>query len=211
MDGLDTLWIIDSNGLCLLQQIFNHKKNPVDKTMFSGFVSAILDFSDHLFDDSLQQITMGKLNFHCLSFSNGKFVVAIAAKTDVNQQTLYRKMVEVGEAFEAEFNNIIGHQPVCLDEFIGFSETVDKIFEVKTRRVLPEHGELLKLLETAEQEQYSEYLTTEAILNFYENLSPMKRKNLLQTTFSILEMFIESDNLTVDQMERFQEILSLQE
>jgi nitrogenase molybdenum-iron protein alpha/beta subunit len=211
IDELDSLWIIDSKGLCLLQQVFNPTKNSIDKTMFSGFVTAILSFSDQIFDDSLEQISMGKLTVHCLK--KGNFIVAIATKKEANQQFIHQKMLEVADAFDEEYGDdlIDGGQPVCIDDYATFSDTIDKIFGTKTTRVLREHNEFLELLTRAEEEQYSESETIETILNFYEQIPSKKRNILLQTTFPILSMFIESKNLTVEQIKRFQEVLSIQE
>ena len=67
MENLDSLWIIDSKGLCLIQQVFHPKKDPFDKTLFSGFITAVINFSDHVFEDTIEQITMGKLDIHNVS------------------------------------------------------------------------------------------------------------------------------------------------
>lgn len=209
VDELDSLWIIDSKGLPILQQVFNPKKNSIDNTMFSGFVTAILNFSDHIFDESLEQISMGNLSVHCLK--KGNFLIAIATKKETNQQFVHQKMIEVADAFEAEYSNYIEGQPVDYDYYAPFSDTIDKIFGIKTTRVLPEHGELLDLLKRAEEKQYSESETVETILNFYEQLPSKKRNILLQTTFPILNMFIDSKSLAIEQMKRFQEILSISE
>ncbi len=208
MSDLDTIWIIDSNGLSLVQQVLDPNSNLSDRTMFSGFISALLTFSDSVFDDQFEFLQMGKLFVHILSFMNGKFLVAIAAKKDSSKEFVHQKLVEVGEAFEAEYSEYLKNQTICIaDEFIPFTDTLDKIFGTKTLQIIPEHEEFLNLLKRAEEDQYTEELTVEVIIDFFKQLPKNKRKVLLQTTLPIISMFTESDTLSVELMQKFQEIL----
>ncbi|NHJ48171.1 MAG: hypothetical protein FK733_10330 [Asgard group archaeon] len=208
MSGLDTLWIINKNGLCLLQQAFDSSKDPTEMTMFSSFITALLNFSDSIFNDQFEHLVMGKLDVHCLSFSNGKFLVVLATKKGSKISNLREKITEIGDAFEVEFGDQLDKtNAVYTEVFLPFSETIDNIFGTKTIRILPEHENFLDLLKRAETENYSENHTIEVILDFFEQLSTAKRKVLLQSTLPILSIFIESPNLTKEQTERIQVIL----
>jgi hypothetical protein len=207
MEGLDTLWIVNKTGLCLIQQVFDRNKDPTEMTMFSSFISALLSFSGNIFNDQLEHVTMGKLNLHCLSFLNGKFLVVIATKRGIKEDRVDEKLREVGEAFIVEFGEQIDTNAVITDTYLPFSDTIDKIFGTKTIRVIPEHEIFLNLLKRAEKEEYSENHTIEVILDFYEKLTAAKRKVLLQTTLPVLTIFTDSPNLTKEQTERFQNIL----
>jgi hypothetical protein len=208
MTGLDTLWIINQNGLCLLQQAFDRNKDPTEMTMFSSFITALLNFSDTIFNDQFEHLVMGKLDVHCKSFSHGKFLVVLATKKGSKISNLHQKITEVGEAFEAEYINQLENKTAIYTEiFLPFSQTIDNIFGTKTIRILPEHESFLDLLKRAESENYSENHTIEVILDFFEKLSTAKRKVLLQSTLPILSIFFESPNLTKEQSERIQVIL----
>ncbi|MHA1169926.1 MAG: hypothetical protein ACTSP4_03770 [Candidatus Hodarchaeales archaeon] len=52
--GLDSLWIIDSNGMCLLHRVFDKNKEYRDDTMVSGFITAILSFSKDTLEDTIE-------------------------------------------------------------------------------------------------------------------------------------------------------------
>ena len=75
---LNGLWIIDPNGLCLLHQDFSiESKEKIDETMFSGFLTAILSFTQDLVNDTIERIQMGEREIHYQSF--GIFAVAVSA------------------------------------------------------------------------------------------------------------------------------------
>jgi hypothetical protein len=151
---------------------------------------------------------MGKLDVHCLSFSNGKFLVVLATKKGSKISNVRQKIQEIGDAFEAEFGNQIDKTNAVYTEiYLPFSETIDQIFGTKTIRIIPEHEDFLNLLKRAESEHYSEEHTIEVILDFFERLSNAKRKVLLQSTLQIVSIFFESPNLTKEQSERIQAIL----
>jgi len=209
MDGLDTLWILDSKGVCLLQQIFTKEKNLVDKNIFSSFVSALLTFSNRMFDDHIEKISMGRVTIFCKVFQNGKFSIALAASHDINEKLLHSKINEIGEAFEIEFGKILTCDVIYEDQFITFIDTIDNIFGIKTIHVIPEHTKFIELLEQAELNNYSELETVNAILVFFEALPQYKRKFLLQTTFSTISIFMDSPNLTFEQIKRFENIFSV--
>ncbi|MFW9921917.1 MAG: hypothetical protein ACFFDW_01365 [Candidatus Thorarchaeota archaeon] len=208
MDGLESLWIINSNGLCLVHQVLNPNADLMNKSIFSSFLSALLTFSDSVFDDQLENIQMGKLDVHFKSFNNGKFLVAISTKRGLNIHFIQQKLLEVGEAFESEYIDSLEHQAICVDEYLPFNDTINKIFGISTIRIIPEHEEFLTLLKRAEDEQYTEDLAVEVILDFFEGLPQIKRKILLQSTLPILSIFTQSENLTLEQIKRFQEILT---
>ncbi|NHJ84550.1 MAG: hypothetical protein FK734_03760 [Asgard group archaeon] len=209
MDGLDTLWILDSKGLCLLQQCFNGEKNLIDKNIFSSFVSALLSFSDRVFDDQIEKISMGKLTIYCKIFQEGKFCIAVAANREILEKELHAKIVEIGEAFDAEYGTCLVSNVMFEDEFFPFFDTVDNIFGVKTVHVIPEHYEFISLLETAEIDELSETETVNLILTYFERLNETKRKLLLQSTLSTLTIFMNSPRLTFEQIKRFETILSV--
>ena len=211
IETLDTLWIINSKGLCLLQQAFHDTGEIIDKSIFSSFVSAILNFSDCVFDDQIDKISMGKNDVYCKPFQKGKFFVIIATKRNANEKFIQKKLDEVGAAFNSEFGEKADSDIFYDDAFNTFIHTLDGIFGIQTIRVIDEHYDFLDLLTTAEVNNLSENQTIEEILYFYEQLSESKRKFLLHTTLPILTIFTDSPNLTFDQMKRFQAILTITE
>lgn len=209
IDQLESLWIINSKGLCLLQQAFTDKREFINKSIFSSFVSALLNFSDSVFDDQIDKISMGKIDVFCMPFEKGRFFVTIAARRGASEKYIQKKIKEIGDAFGTEYSENIDCDIYCEDDFTPFIHTVDKIFGIETIRVIPEHYEFLDLLKMAEINNFTEEQTVETILDFFEQLTNSKREFLLQTTLPIVSIFTDSTNLTYEQMKRFQDILSL--
>ena len=207
--ALDTMWIINSKGLCLLQQGFRDDGTSIDKSIFSSFVTAILNFSDSVFSDQIDKISMGKNDVYCMPFQKGQFFVTIAAKRGANEKYIHKKLAEVGEAFQAEFGERVDSNIIYEDDFDSFIHTVDGIFGLQTVRIIEEHYDFLDLLRTLEVNNVSEDRTIEEILYFFEQLSETKRKFLLHSTLPILSIFTDSPNLSFEQMKRFQAILTI--
>ncbi|TFG02301.1 MAG: hypothetical protein EU542_05340 [Promethearchaeota archaeon] len=209
MVDINTLWIINSSGLCLLQHSYNGDQAFINETMFSGFVSAIINFSNRIFEDNLEKISMDKMDVYCHPFSDGKFYVVLAVNRGSNEKYIHQKIHEIGDAFQIEFKDMLDNLTINIADYDPFVDTLDKIVGVETQRTIPEQEEFLRLLKNAEEQQYTEYRTIEEILIFFEQLTPKKRQVVLQSALPIIEMFMESKNLKVEQMKRFQQILSI--
>ena len=75
-ENLDSLWILNNSGLCLLHRIFDSNKNYMDESMVGGFLVAIISFTQNSFNDSIEKISLGKFDIYFESFERFIFVVS---------------------------------------------------------------------------------------------------------------------------------------
>ena len=202
--SLDSLWIINNHGLCLLHRIFDLNKEYTDETMLSGLLTAISSFTTKATDDAIEKISMGKVDVHFRSFED--FYVIVSTKKGQSPRHLPHLIVEIGESFRIQYGAKLKSSLVDTEIFEPFSVIIDQIFGVETIKVIPEHRELLGLLEQAEKNAYSEEKTVNLIIDFYAKLDDSTKRILLKTTKNILSLFISSKTLSNEQRDKLEEV-----
>lgn len=208
-DNLDSLWILNNSGLCLLHRVFDTNKNYMDETMVSGFLNAIINFTQNSFNDSIEKISLGKFDIYFQIFE--RFIIAISARKGKKFKGLQDLISKVGNDFQKEYNEMLIDTTMMLSTeiFEPFGENIDKIFGIKTIHILPEHYDLLELLTKAENEQFSEEQTIGEIIKFFETMDMDKRKVLLETSTGIIDIFRNSKTLNPDLKKRFNAVTGL--
>ncbi len=211
MEDLELVLIVGDEGKCLVFQSFGTEVDYSDKEIFSGFVLALTRFANQVFKTSIKKFSTARLDLHYLpvELKEKKFFVILGAKKQADINYIHNKIKEISDAFVSEYGEMDISSDLDEDFFVPFIDTIDKIFGIKTVRIIPEHAEFVGLLELAEQDEYTEEMTVNTILTFLESLPQSKLKILLQNTLPILTMFMESDNLSDEQIERFQTILNI--
>lgn len=210
-DTLELILLSDDKGSCLLFQSFSSNIDYNNKNMFTGFVFAMNQLANQVFQSSIHKFGTSKMDLYYSAVkiaNNITFFIIIGANKNSKESDVTDKLREVTEAFIAEYED---HEFTSCDEelFLPFINTIDTIFGIKTTRVIPEHAELLQILQKAEDGEFSEIETVNTILSFLENLTENKLKVVLQNTLPVLSMFMESDSLEEQQMRRFQNILDV--
>ena len=87
--GLQGIWIIEPGGMCLLSRMFSAEKS-MDDAMFSGFITAILAFTQDLVEDTIENIAMGGREIHYQSFGSFSVVVSVGKKSKVKNLPGFR-------------------------------------------------------------------------------------------------------------------------
>ncbi len=210
-DTLELILLSDDEGSCLLFQSFSSNIDYNKKNMFTGFVFAMNQLANQVFQSSIKKFGTSKMDLYYSAVkiaSTKNFFIIIGAKKNSKENDVTNKLREVSEAFIAEYED---HEFTSCDEelFLPFINTIDAIFGTKTTRVIPEHAELLQILQKAEEGEFSENETVSSILAFLEKLPENKLKVILQSTLHVLSMFMESDSLEEEQIRRFHHILNV--
>lgn len=201
-NNLESLWLIDPDGSCLMHRAFDINLNYMDETMFSGFLTAILAFAGDTLDDTVERISLGEKDVYCVSF--GTFIVVVSTKKGSKQKDLMSKVNEVGQRFKEQYDHILTtHNLMETSLFEPFAAVIDEIFGIETVKIVEEHDQLLLLLREAEKNQWTEEETLEQINQFLASLNRNTLEIVLKTTKDILVM------LGLENVELVQEITRL--
>ena len=206
-ENLDSLWILNNSGLCLLHRIFDSNKNYMDESMVGGFLVAIISFTQNSFNDSIEKISLGKFDIYFQSFE--RFIIVVSSKKGKEVRNLQDLISRLGNEFQKKYYEILIDTEIMMstEMFESFGETIDTIFGIKTVRIIPEHYELLDILTRAESVQFSEEQTINAIIKFFESLKIDRRKLLLKTSSGVLDIFKSSKTLNPDLKKQFNTIM----
>lgn len=183
--ALDSIWIINQeSGICYLHRVFNQEKDFGDETMFSGFISAILNFVTTTTQESIEGIVLGGFDIHIKSFQN--VVVVLSTKKNEVIKELEMLMDKVGLEFTSSFKEIIDQNLVSVQEFEAFGENIDRIFGLKTIQIIPEHEMLIDLIKKTESDALDEATSAQLIVTFFKSLPDYKRKIIIENINKIL-------------------------
>ena len=185
LHALDSIWIINSDAeICYLHRIFNQDKNFADETMFSGFISAILNFVSSTTKDTIEGIVLGGFDIYIKSFGN--VIVVLSTKKNAVIPNVSYLIDKVGSEFISIYKEKIDHNLVSINEFEFFGENIDRIFGLKTIQIIPEHEMLIELIKKTEQENIPEDKANELIIQFFKSLPDYKRKIIIENINKIL-------------------------
>ena len=90
----------------------------MNETRFSGFISAILTFTQDVFKDQFKKLTLGGIDIFIQSFS--VISVVISCKKGVNEKLLIKTLRSVGKSFEEQFSNVLKNNFVSVTMFDEF-------------------------------------------------------------------------------------------
>jgi hypothetical protein len=132
---IDGIVIIDSvSGIPLFSKLDN-----IDSTLFSGFVTAIRNFSSELSLGGLSSFTTEEKNIFLAA--RMRVVTAIIAPTDLEFQKVYSLAYKIGESFEEMYE--ITESP-DQEKFKDFSVRLDEILKEKEVPFLLQAAEFAK-------------------------------------------------------------------
>ena len=118
-DHLENLWIINNEGVCYYHQKFDESVLEMNQVRFSGFISAILTFTQDVFKDQFKKLTLGGMDIFIQSFS--AIFVVVSCKKGVNEKLLIKILHSIGKSFENQFSNVLKNEFISatmFDEFI---------------------------------------------------------------------------------------------
>ena len=209
IQALDSIWIINSDsGLCYLHRVFNKEKDFGDETMFSGFITAILNFVSSTTQESIESIVLGGFDIHIKSF--GGLIVVLSTKKNAVIKNLNDLMDRVGTEFIFTFKSIMTGELISVQEFESFGDNIDHIFGLKTIQIIPEHELLINLIKQSEKENIPEEQAAQSIITFFKSLPEYKRKIIIEDINHILINVMQDSrkanlltNIAVDVSEEF--------
>lgn len=185
INALDSIWIINQeSGICYLHRVFNQEKDFGDETMFSGFISAILNFVTTTTQEQIEGIVLGGFDIHIKSFN--KVVVVLSTKKNEAIKELEILMDKVGLEFTSSYKEIIDQNLVSVQEFEAFGENIDRIFGLKTIQIISEHEMLIDLIKKTESDELDEIRSAQLIVTFFKSLPDFKRKIIIENINKIL-------------------------
>lgn len=206
LDVLNGLWIIEKNGLCLLHRNFEETQQQIDETMFSGFLTAILSFTQDLVKDSIEKISMGERDIYYSSF--GIFAVALSANKSKKAKNLQTYINKVGEMFLAEFGDHLKSTTMPdITIFEPFGAKIDSIFGITGHAMTENRNELLEILTKLKNGQMHEKDAIVRILAIYNSLDDKNKKFMKGALKDVEGIFKNSTVLSDDQRKQFQSIV----
>ncbi len=205
-DVLNGLWIINPNGLCLLHRNFEETHQLIDETMFSGFLTAILSFTQDLVKDSIEKISMGERDIYYSSF--GTFAVALSVNKFKKAKNLQDYINKVGSMFQMEYGNFLKQTTlVDITLFEPFGNKIDQIFGITGHAMLASRNELLEILTKLKNGEIDEGSAIEKLTTIYNTLDDKNKKFMKEALKDVEDIFKKSSILSDDQKKQFQSII----
>lgn len=206
LDILNGLWIINPDGLCLLHRNFEETNQQIDETMFSGFLTAILSFTQDLVNDSIEKISMGEREIYYSSF--GLFAVALSANKSKKAKNLQDYINKVGNLFRDQYGDSLKTKNILdISEFEDFGSKIDEIFGITGHAMTENRNELLEILTKLKKGDINEKDAIEKILASYNTLDDKNKKFMKQALRDVEGIFKKSTLLTESQRKQFQSIV----
>lgn len=206
IDILNGIWIINPDGLCLLHRNFEETNQQIDETMFSGFLTAILSFTQDLVNDSIEKISMGEREIYYSSF--GLFAVALSANKSKKAKNLQDYINKVGNLFKQEYNEILKTKTILdVTDFEPFGSKIDEIFGITGHAMTENRNELLEILTKLKKGEINEKDAIEKILASYNTLDDKNKKFMKGALRDVEGIFKKSTLLTESQRKQFQSIV----
>ena len=206
LDVLNGLWIINPNGLCLLHRNFEETQEQIDETMFSGFLTAILSFTQDLVKDSIEKISMGERDIYYSSF--GKFAVALSANKSKKAKNLQDYINKVGTLFSEEYGSQLKSENIVdIGVFEPFGPKIDQIFGITGHAMTENRNELLEILTKLKNGEMNEKDAIGRILAIYKKLDDKNKKFMKGALKDVEDIFKKSALLSDDQRKQFQAIV----
>ena len=206
LDVLNGLWIINPNGLCLLHRNFEETQQQIDETMFSGFLTAILSFTQDLVKDSIEKISMGERDIYYSSF--GSFAVALSANKSKKAKNLQDYINKVGIMFLEEYGSQLKTDSVIdIGVFEPFGPKIDQIFGITGHQMAESRNELLETLTKLKLGEIDEGSAIEKLTAIYNTLDEKNKKFMKGALKDVEDIFKKSTILTDTQRKQFQSII----
>ena len=205
IDVLNGLWIINPTGLCLLHRNFEETAQTIDETMFSGFLTAILSFTQDLVKDSIEKISMGERDIYYSSF--GKFAVALSANKSKKAKNLQQYINRVGESFLEEYGAHINTYIPDITVFEPFGAKIDQIFGITGHALTQNRNDLFEILTKLKQGEIDEKSAIEKLLVTYNSLDEKNKKFMKGALKDVEDIFKKSTVLPDDLRKQYMSIV----
>lgn len=209
-NNLEAIWILDKTGLCYVQRVFDRDTITLDENKLSGLLTAILMFSQDVFEESFEKLTMGGKEIFIKSMENITLAIAVKreSKNKEEEDEIFNLLDEIGQAFLIEYADFINSTNLLdLEQFQYFGNIIDQICGIETFMYLNEHDQLIKILMNAEDQGFDEEIAVKEIVSFLDNINDYKLNIIIQTTSEILSPILENASLNSEQKKRYEKLL----
>ncbi|MHA2365518.1 MAG: hypothetical protein ACXAC7_16295 [Candidatus Hodarchaeales archaeon] len=204
-DALKGLWILDTSGLCLLHRNYEAGMQ-VDETIFGGFLTAILSFTQDMVNDKIESITMSAMEIYYQSF--GSFAVAVSVdKSKKVKKLLPNLITKIGNEFKDNFENALQGTVQSTKTYEPFGNEIDVIFGLKGHKAQGDSEILLDILKGVKEGKIPEAEAIQELLDIYEELDSPTQRFMATSMKDLEKIFKKSPLLTKEQQKKFQEII----
>lgn len=205
-DFLNRLWIIDSSGTCLIDRSYEGTETGVDASIFSGFLTAILTFTQEMVQDEVEQISMGSRDIYYQPFRSFAVVASVPKKKKI--KNINDILKNIGNVFLATCgtNYSIGNK-LSLDNVQIFSKKLDEIVGDTGQEIEESKYRLLSLFKQLQNGQVDEEVVVKDLLSTYESLDNKSQQFIAAAMKDVELIFKNSNNLTPELKSKLQNIL----
>ncbi|MHA1226867.1 MAG: hypothetical protein ACTSPV_09015 [Candidatus Hodarchaeales archaeon] len=130
------VYLIHESGLCLVSNSFS--RDPINKDIISGFLLAILNFSQKILEDSLQEIKMEK-NTIIYDIEGPILLALVFTGRKPTKRNLNRVIKQIFVSFFDEYAGYLEEEIIEPTLFTPFADKINLILHknklVKTIRI----------------------------------------------------------------------------
>ena len=203
------LWLIDKTGLPLLNRVYetNDDTSLIDSALFSGFITAIVAFSQQVVKDTIDTIQMAGHDIHYLSFN--KFsVVATSKKSVPNILEIHKILSEIGNKFQKHYQEELDCIERNTETFENFGSYVDQILQNKHGKQKSLNNFEIGLILT--EVKFNKLTPQEAINRIYNSFKKLDKKSqsFIKDAMKDFEVFFsEKSGLSKEEIVMYKEIV----
>ena len=123
-------WIIDKQGIALFHEKKDKTVESINKNLFSGFVSAMVDVINVSSSEDVETIKFKdtKLIMTSTNVYEKLLFIARTNKREKDRQ-VRRDLIRLSKAFLDEFSEDLANWVGDMDAFVNFSKTLDPYFD----------------------------------------------------------------------------------
>ncbi|MHA1784702.1 MAG: hypothetical protein ACTSVY_10750 [Candidatus Helarchaeota archaeon] len=132
------VFIVEKTGICIFHKCFDECSDNINKDLFSGFFSALFDFSKEMFSedyyDFIDLIDFGEKRFIIVETPKLFFIGLIDSKDSTI--AAIKQLKRFKNSFVYKFRNVLSNWVGKIDDFQGTEELLDKIQKIDSFRYL---------------------------------------------------------------------------
>ena len=134
MSVVHSVWLINkNNGICALNRMYK-EDTKIDPDLFSGFITAMFNFSEEIAGTSVKNISMGKMRLFYRTTPS--LIIVLSASGDTKEKKINPYFTSIIDCFVAEgFEKLMLAEPSNLTILEPFEEHLDRIVSQDATKV----------------------------------------------------------------------------
>ncbi len=181
METINKLWLIHREiGMCLLEQTFKPLPTDVDSDLVSGFLTAMLSFSEQIAKEKIERIELETTAIQY--YISDVYVMAVICPRSVSKAILKTKLDLLATEFNEKYGDVLENFTGNVDVFQDYGKKVEEIVEQPTISIkyLSKTREQLEYYLNKRKSEFDQLRGT--IENFIEDKAKGV-KNMLESKF----------------------------